>query len=371
MKKENFELAKKLRHQLHANPELSNHETWTKKHLMEFLKENTDLKIMDKGDFFYAVYYLGADKENIAFRADIDALPIEETIKLDYGSKNPGIAHKCGHDGHAATLAGLALEIDQFGASKNIFFLFQPAEETGDGAKKCISFLEENNIDEIFAYHNMSGMEYKSVNLMKGVTQWASKGMIIEMLGSPSHASQPEFGKNPAFAIAKIINELPEITESSAKKGQVLSTIIQVDVGEKAFGFSASKGKLLLTIRAEYEEEMNELQKNIEELAKSQAHEYGVKVKFSFEDEFPETRNHDESIEKIKKTCKEKDIKLIQMKENFRASEDFGHYLKITKGAMCYIGNGMDYAPIHTYEYDFPDALIEVGVDLFKGLADL
>lgn len=371
MKKENFELAKKLRHQLHANPELSNYETWTKQHLMDFLKENTELEIIDQGGFFYARYYLADDKENIAFRADIDALAIEETIELDYGSQKPGISHKCGHDGHAATLAGFALEIDQVGADKNIFFLFQPAEETGDGAKKCISFLEENKIDEIFAYHNMSGMEYKSVNIMKGVTQWASKGMIIEMLGSPSHASQPEVGKNPAFAIAKIISELSESTESSAKKGGVLSTIVQVDIGEKTFGFSASKGSLLLTIRAEYEEEMDELQEKIEELAKSQARKYGLKVKFSFEDEFPETRNHDESIEKIKKVCREKDMKLVQMKESFRASEDFGHYLKVVKGAICYIGNGMDHAPIHTYEYDFPDELIKVGVDLFKGLAAL
>lgn len=371
MKKENFELAKKLRHELHQNPELSNEETWTKQHLIDFFKRNTNLEIRDKGEFFYAEYYVGEDKENIAFRADIDALPIEEGIQLEYESKNPGVSHKCGHDGHSATLAGLALEIDQIGADKNVFFLFQPAEETGDGAKKCIGFIEENNIDEIFAYHNMSGMEYKSVNVMKGVTQWASKGMIIEMIGSPSHASQPEFGKNPAFAIAKIINELPEITKNSSKKGDVLSTIVQVDVGEKAFGFSASKGKLLLTIRAEYEKEMDELQKNIEDLATSQGDKYGIKVTFNFEDEFPETRNHDESVEKIKKVCRDKGIKVIDMKENFRGSEDFGHYTKKTKGAMCYIGNGMDYVPLHTYEYDFEDSLIEVGVELFKGLVEL
>ena len=368
LKKENLELAKKLRHELHQYPELSNEEEWTKKHLINFLKENTSLEIVDKGYFFYAIYHTGEDRENIAFRADIDALPIEEGIDLEYGSKFHGVSHKCGHDGHSATLAGFALEIDQNGADKNIFFLFQPAEETGDGAKKCMSFIEEENIDEIFAYHNMSGMEYKSVNAIKGVTQWASKGMIINMAGSPSHASQPELGKNPAFAIAKVIDKLPEITKSSAKKGQVLSTIVQVDVGERAFGFSASKGELLLTIRAEYEEEMNNLQKNIEELAISETEKNGIKVEFKFEDEFPETRNHDESVDKIEIVCKEKDIKFIDMKESFRGSEDFGHYTKLTKGAMCYIGNGMDYVPLHTYEYDFPDELIEVGVELFKGL---
>lgn len=371
MKKENLELAKKLRHELHAHPELSNEEVWTKKHLMDFLKNHTKLEIVDKDDYFYAVYRVGEDKSNIAFRADIDALPIEEGIELEYGSKFKGVSHKCGHDGHSATLAGFALEIDQNGADKNVFFLFQPAEETGDGALKCVDFIKENNIDEIFAYHNMSQMEYKSVNLIKGVSQWASKGMIINMIGSPSHASQPELGKNPAFAIAKLIDKLPAITKNSAKKGQVLSTIVQVEIGEKAFGFSASKGKLLLTIRAEYEEEMNELQKNIEELAKSQAKEYDIKVDFAYEDEFPETRNHDSSVDKIIKVCREKNIKLNHMKENFRGSEDFGHYTKLTKGAIFYIGNGMDYVPLHTYEYDFPDEIIETAVELFKGLVEL
>ncbi len=371
MKKENLELAKKLRHELHEHPELSNEEVWTKQHLIDFLNKHTKLEIRDKGDFFYAVYHAGDDKENIAFRADIDALPIEEGIELEYGSKFHGISHKCGHDGHSATLAGFALEIDQEGADKNVFFLFQPAEETGDGAKKCVDFIKENNIDEIFAYHNMSEMEYKSVNVMKGVTQWASKGMTINMIGSPSHASQPEHGKNPAFAIAKVISELPSITKASARKGQVLSTIVQVDVGEKAFGFSASKGKLLVTIRAEYEEEMENLQENIENLSISQADEYNLKVDFSFEDQFPETRNHDQSVDKIIKVCKEKGLRLVEMKESFRGSEDFGHYTKLTKGAICYIGNGIDYVPLHTYEYDFPDELIETGVELFKGLVEI
>lgn len=371
LKKENLELAKTLRHELHEHPELSNQEVWTKQHLIDFIKKNTKLEIRDKGDFFYVIYRAGEDKRNIAFRADIDALPIEEGIELEYKSKFKGVSHKCGHDGHAATLAGFALEIDQNGADKNIFFLFQPAEETGDGAKKCVSFIKENNIDEIFAYHNMSGMEYKSVNVMKGVTQWASKGMIINMTGSPSHASQPELGKNPAFPISKVIESLPEITSLSAKKGKALSTIVQVAVGEKAFGFSASNGKLLLTIRAEYEEEMNDLQKNIEQLSMDQAEKFGIKVDFSYEDEFPETRNHDESVEKIKEVCNKKNIKLVDMKESFRGSEDFGHYTKLTKGAMCYIGNGIDYVPLHTYEYDFPDELIETGVELFKGLVEV
>ncbi|MCP1144470.1 hypothetical protein [Lysinibacillus endophyticus] len=112
MKVQNYELAKKLSHELHQHPELSNEEVWTKQYLMEFLKANTNLELVDKRNWFYAIYRAGVNKPNIAFRADFDALLMDEVIDLPWGSKIPGTAHKCGHDGHSATLAGLALEID-------------------------------------------------------------------------------------------------------------------------------------------------------------------------------------------------------------------------------------------------------------------
>lgn len=371
MEAKNVELAKQLRHELHEHPELSNEEVWTKKRLIEFLKEHTKLEIIDKDEWFYAVYRSGEGKYNIAFRADYDAIKMEETIDLPYGSKVPGVSHKCGHDGHAASLAGLALEVDQNGADKNVFFLFQPAEETGDGAAKCVSFIKENNIDEIFAFHNMSGMSYKSIIIKDGIVHCASKGMTIHMEGSPSHASEPEKGKNPAFAIAKIIDAIPEFVKPSNNKGMVLCTVIQVDVGERAFGVSASKGDLLLTIRALYEEELNKIQNNLENVAIEQAEKYGLKVSFEFNDYFPETSNHKESADKVRKIAIHKGFEVNEMPEAFRGSEDFGYYTKETKGAIFYIGNGEDYPHLHSHKFDFRDELIEIAVEMFKGLIEI
>lgn len=370
MEQENLELARKLRHELHMHPELSNNEVWTKQHLIEFLRKNTRLEIVDRGRWFYAVYRAGQEERNIAFRADFDAIHMDETIEIPHSSLEAGVSHKCGHDGHSATLAGFALEIDLKGSSNNIFFLFQHAEETGDGAAECRVFIEENRIDEIFAYHNMSGMELKSVNVIDGVSHCSSMGMIIHMEGAPSHASQPEKGINPAFAIAKIIDAIPELTSPACNKEMVLCTVIQVDIGERAFGVSAGRGDLLLTIRANLESEMDRLQNSLEELAHFQAVRYGLDVSIEYADYFPETFNHKESSDKIRQVCRDKGLHLIEMEEPFRASEDFGHYLKLTKGAICYIGNGMEHPNIHTHEYDFPDEIIETGVELFKGLAE-
>ncbi|MGG0934967.1 M20/M25/M40 family metallo-hydrolase [Brevibacillus centrosporus] len=285
MEKKNLELAVQLRHELHQHPEVSNHEVWTKQHLIDFLKTHTRLEIVDRGKWFYAIYRAGEGKPNIAFRADFDALPMEEGIDLPHASMIPGVSHKCGHDGHSATLAGFALEVDQKGADKNIFFLFQHAEETGDGAAECAVFIEEHHIEEIFAYHNMSGMPHNSVNVIDGTAHCASKGMTIHMEGSPAHASQPETGKNPSFAIAKVIDAIPELISP--------------------------------------------------------------------------------------KNNEEKGLTLVEMKEAFRGSEDYGHYTKLTKGAMCYIGNGEDYPHVHTYEYDFRDDIMETAVEVFKGLATM
>src|SRR5699024_898440 len=313
-------------------------------------------------------YRAGENKTNIAFRADFDALPMDEVIDIPHASKFPGKAHKCGHDGHSSTLVALALEIDQQGADKNVFFLFQPAEETGDGAIQCVDFIKDNNIDEIFAYHNMSGLPFHSVSIIDNTALCASKGMTIHFEGSVTHASQPELGINPSFAIADIISKIPDFTSSKENKGLVLCTVVQIDVGEKAFGIAASKGDLRLTIRALHEEELNKLQNNIELLAKKHAESEGMKVSFSYNDEFPETKNHKVSADKVRQATKDNNLELIELEEAFRGSEDFGHFTKLTKGAYCFIGNGEDYPSVHTSEYDFRDELIKTGVKLFKSL---
>lgn len=372
MKIQNYQLAKILRRELHQHPELSNEEVWTKQHLIEFLETyTTNLEIIDKGNWFYAIYRAGSNQRNIAFRADFDALPMDEGIDLPWGSQFPGKAHKCGHDGHSATLAGFALEVDQEGADKNIFFLFQPAEETGDGAVQCVDFIKEHNIDEIFAYHNMSGLPYKAMGIINGTAFCASKGMTIHMEGAPAHASQPEIGINPSFAISNIVSKIPEFISPEKNKGLVLCTVVQIDVGEQAFGIAASKGDLRMTIRALYEEELNCLQENLENFATSQAEAFGLKVSFHYQDEFPETVNHKESADKMRLVAFSNGLEVVEMEEALRGSEDFGHFTKFTKGAYCLIGNGENYPNVHTHEYDFRDELIETGVELFKGLVKL
>ncbi|CAM2782540.1 M20 metallopeptidase family protein [Salinicoccus roseus] len=365
----NFERARELRHELHANPELSNEETWTKQHLMDFLKRHTSLEIINRGTWFYAAYRSGADGLSIAFRADFDALPMDETIDVPWASKFPGKAHKCGHDGHSATLAAFALEIDQKGCSNNIFFLFQPAEETGEGAKQCLPLLKDEDIDRMYGYHNMSGMPYQSINIKDGNLQCASTGMTIRMTGKPAHASTPEDGINPSYSIARLINEIPKLAEAS--RSLLLATIVNVDIGTRDFGMAAYEGELSLTIRALHEKELEVLKADIITIAHEEAMNRGMKVSFEYSDEFPETVNDSAMADEVRWAAGECGLEVNELQEAIRGSEDFGHYAKEVPAAYFYIGNGENHPPLHTSEYDFIDEHIKTGCNMFEMLANV
>lgn len=368
----NLKLVTELRHELHRHPELSMNEVRTKQRLMDFLRIHTNLEIVDRGKWFYAVCRAGEDRPSIAFRADMDALPMDESTDLvPYASDVPGVSHKCGHDGHCAVMAGLAMELTQNGSDRNVYLLFQHAEETGQGAAECSSFLEECGIDEIYAFHNYAGYPRGWVVVRDGTMNCASKGLTIEMSGTPAHASMPENGVNPSYAMAEVICQLPELSDPKKYEGIILCTVVQVDIGQNAFGMAASKGVLRLTIRAQYEREMNALQKLIEQTVMEQSKKNGLTYYFEECDIFPETSNAAVCVEKIRQACQEINCPVIEMADPMRASEDFGHFLKRAPGAAFGIGIGENHPSQHTVDYDFPDEIIGTAVDVYRTIAAL
>ena len=371
MKKENYSLIEDLRHDLHKHPELSYQEVWTKQKLMDFLTEHTKLELHDGGRYFYAVYRAEEKKRGaIAFRADFDALPIEDEIDKPYRSCVPGVGHKCGHDGHAASLCGLGLELGEMKPDSDVYMVFQHAEETGQGAAEAKAFLLKNpDIEEIFAFHNQVATPLGKILVSKAVSNCASKGMSIFMKGAPTHASIPEKGINPVFALTKVVDAIPKFTDPAEHDGLILCTVVQLNVGDYAFGTAASEGVLRMTIRAEVEAEMDALQKNIEDMCREEAEKAGLELRFEFEDEFPETRNDPRSVEKVYAAAKKLGYQSGE-KPMSRGSEDFGHYTKIVPGAMFYVGGGIDVPSFHTSGYDFTDSTMENAVEMFKALIE-
>ena len=139
--------------------------------------------------------------------------------------------------------------------------------------------------------------------------------------------------------------------------------------GDADFGISPGEASLAVTLRAAGEAVMKEMEEDLVRYAGRLAEESGLRTDREISDYFPETRNHDEALERVLRAARELKILMIGMKEMWRASEDFGHYLKECPGAIFYIGNGKDWPALHTAQYDFNDRILGTAVDLFSRLA--
>lgn len=364
----NLEKVIELRHRLHRCPELSMHEQNTFRVIRRFLEENTSLEIRDMGSWLYAVKKGSPGGKTIAFRADTDALPISESRRLPYASANPGVAHACGHDGHAAALCALALELEAIPVSNTVCLLFQPGEEIGSGALLCREIIKKENVSEIYAFHNLPGYPEKHIVYRRGLTQPASVGIRFSFHGKTSHASAPEEGCSPAAAIAKTILFSLELPNQFCS-GMALCTVAGVQLGNGDIGISPGEGTLSLTIRADQEDVMNQMKERLTAYAAKEGAAGGLTVSHEFCDYFPETRNHEMALEKVKKCAESLSLPCYEMDTLWRASEDFGYYLKDCPGAMFYIGAGTDAPALHTVDYDFADSILETAADMFLALA--
>jgi len=153
-----------------------------------------------------------------------------------------------------------------------------------------------------------------------------------------------------------------------------LCTITGIRLGSGDFGISPGEGEICMTLRAEAEEDLREMEKAVLDFSGETASSCGLELSHSIHDYFPETRNHDACLDRVldaaQRLCRIKKKPAIPMRELWRASEDFGYYLKECPGAMFYIGNGVDYPGLHTTGYDFNDRILETAADLFLELVN-
>ncbi len=372
-----------LRHRLHNIPEASMHETQTKAMLMSFLRENTNLEVVDRGEWFYAVLKCSDDRmgdENndsdeqrrqiaeksanrfpIAFRADVDAVCGQDG--------KPG--HYCGHDGHSSILCGTAVLLSRMAAlNRDVYFIFQPGEEIGAGAKLCRELIAEKNIGEVYGLHNIPGYPRNHVLTIDGTFACASTGLEIHMTGAASHAAYPEAGKNPGPALARLLLEVEKLTEEyNRSKGFVRMTLIGMDVGSANYGVAASEGTLRMTVRAEKEKVFAAYVDEIKKLAQNMAYDGEFELEIQEIERFPATENHAKNVDKLRKCAADQNIVITELAEPMRWSEDFGYYLQATNGAFFGVGDGEDHAQLHTAGFEFPDEIIETAIKMFVGLA--
>ena len=351
-----LELITQLRKALHNCPEISGKEEKTKALLMDFLKQHTSLELHTCGNGFYAAHREASpSKGAIALRADYDALAMPDGTA----------SHLCGHDGHAAALCGAALLAEEKTFDRNVFFLFQPAEETGGGAAECTQLFRQETVSEIYGGHNLPGVPLGQVTTRPGTFACASRGLTLHFLGKPAHAAYPENGISPALAVGTFLCQLPALSDPTRYAGMTLCTVIGVEMGEKAFGAAAAGAEIWLTLRAEHDCDLSRLQSDILLLAQNLSCEHALSFSWENQDVFPATENHPECAKRVLELCGG-----TLLETPMRWSEDFGHYLQVCPGAFFGIGAGEHHPALHTEHYEYPDQLLMPTINAFLALLE-
>ncbi len=361
--------AQEVRHTLHILAEISMRENETRAFTAAYLEKNTSFRVTGRGAWLYA--FRGRDipgeEGPIAFAANLDALPIPETIPLAWASKTPGVSHKCGHDGHMASLLGLALALEGVKLPRDVYLILEPGEEIGAGGEMCASLIGEKGIREVYAFHNRPGYPEGTVVCRGGQIQCASMGLRLCFEGKTSHASEPEAGRNPSLAMACLVTEMDGYIRRP-HQGGVWCTVVGMKAGEGDFGINPGHGEVCLTLRAEGQEEMDALRTHAEETARALAARCGLSLSAQESDVFPETRNHPAAAEKVLRCAANLGFPVLRPERPWRASEDFGYYTRECPGAMFYIGCGENWPDLHTAAYDFNDALLPAAIRMFAAL---
>jgi amidohydrolase len=357
-----------LRKTLHKHPELSGNEFHTRTRIRDFLQNiqfDQEIELAGTG---IAFVFDGKEKgPTLMFRSELDALPIPEKSESSWKSDIAGVSHACGHDGHMTILAGLAQKIALRKPQKGkVVFLFQPSEETGQGAEKVVldPDFEPVQPDFIYALHNIPGVQKNKILIRKGTFASASKGVIIKLFGKTSHAGEPENGINPAKAIAKMIDTFYSLPKEDIFEEYILLTIIHLRLGEIAFGTSPGYAEIMLTLRSYQNKDMKVLCDKTEEYARKIALKENLGISIEYTEVFPATVNNDTCLKILEKAIEKCRLQKEYLPKPFSWSEDFSYFTEKYAGCLFGLGAGTEQAQLHNPDYDFPEDIIETALSL-------
>jgi amidohydrolase len=323
-----------------------------------------------------AIFDSGKNGPTVLFRAELDALPIEElNDAIAWPSEIAGKSHVCGHDGHITMLLALGRMISRKPVARGrVVLMFQPAEEDGSGARAVVAdpAFEAVKPDWAFAIHNEPGSPFGFVSTRVGLMNCASLGLKIKLSGKTAHAADPQDGVSPALAVAKLIPALDDLGygEGGPRNEDFrLVTITHARIGEPTFGVAPGEAEVYATLRTAGDAGLESLEAAARNLAASVATECGLGVAFEVHDHFAASVNDADAYDVATRAMDAIGVPYGQESVPMRASEDFGVFGWGAKAAMLCLGPGEDHAALHNPDYDFPDDLIPIGSAIFERIA--
>ena len=316
----------------------------------------------------------GTSRKAIAIRADMDALMIEEKTNLEYRSTIPGIMHACGHDGHTATLLGVAETLakgDHFDGI--IHFIFQPAEEWGKGAQAMIDdgLMQKFPFEEIWGFHNMPGMPIGNFETRSGPIMSAEDNFEIQLIGIGGHASKPQAGKETMLPACSLITELQTIVSRRIDPTDIAVVSVTELITDGSRNILPGLSRILGDARSFRSEVSLAIENEMTVITAGIASTYGLDYSISYTREFIPLINDDKLAEHaIKVGQKVFGTERAKLADRpVTGSEDFARFLNHVPGCYVFFGNGENSAPLHNSSYDFNDDALEHGVNYLVNLA--
>ena len=365
------------RRDFHKHPELSFKEFRTSKIVAEKLKSfgiETKKNIGKTG----VVGILKGEKNGptIALRADMDALPIQETNDISYKSVNKGIMHACGHDAHTAMLLGAAEALSKMRheIKGEIRFIFQPAEEGFGGAKYMIKDGAIDNVDEIYGMHVWNYQKSGTVGVQSGPVMAAADIFTIEINGIGGHGAAPQGTVDSIVVASHLIQSLQTIV--SRNTNPLESTVVTVGQINGGYNFNIIADKVILngTARSYTNNNKTIIKKRMKEIINGVEKMYNAKIKLNYKDGYPPLIN-DERASKNVSNAATKIVGSNVIKPYLSmGGEDFSYYTNKIPGCFFFLGTSpKDRPPMstpqHCSHFDIDEEAMLIGSSIFVELA--